>query len=180
MTWPWEILLRRGRTTPRSNRQAQPPAHMGAPQGSVQCLAQKPPHSRTPSAVVKASSSSSKPTTPHWTSMAIQERNNHGATKIWIPHHRRRGPGMTSKCSRHTSLILDRRWWNFVTFYLGLSIGNWTLGSTTVGIGLNWWESLLVIFASQLISSVAVFFNSRCASVSHIGHPVVARSVFDM
>lgn len=30
------------------------------------------------------------------------------------------------------------RWWNFVTFYLGLSFGNWTLGSTMVGIGLNW------------------------------------------
>lgn len=67
-----------------------------------------------------------------------------------------------------------------MTFYLGLSFGNWTLGSTVVGIGLNWWESILVIFASQLISSVAMFFNSRCASVYHIGYPVVARSVFGM
>lgn len=72
------------------------------------------------------------------------------------------------------------RWWNFVTFYLGLSFGNWTLGSTMVGIGLNWWQSILVIFASQFISSVAMFFNSRCASVYHIGYPVVARSVFGM
>jgi NCS1 family nucleobase:cation symporter-1 len=72
------------------------------------------------------------------------------------------------------------RWWNFVTFYLGLSFGNWTLGSTMIGIGLNWWQSILVIFASQLISSIAMFFNSRCASVYHIGYPVVARSVFGM
>jgi NCS1 family nucleobase:cation symporter-1 len=72
------------------------------------------------------------------------------------------------------------RWWNYVTFYLGLSFGNWTLGSTMVGIGLNWWQSILVIFASQFISSVAMFFNSRCASVYHIGYPVVARSVFGM
>lgn len=72
------------------------------------------------------------------------------------------------------------RWWNFVTFYLGLSFGNWTLGSTMIGIGLNWWQSILVIFASQFISSVAMFFNSRCASVYHIGYPVVARSVFGM
>lgn len=72
------------------------------------------------------------------------------------------------------------RWWNFVTFYMGLSFGNWTLGSTMVGIGLNWWQSILVIFASQLISSIAMFFNSRCASVYHIGYPVVARSVFGM
>ncbi|KAG4414802.1 hypothetical protein IFR04_012074 [Cadophora malorum] len=72
------------------------------------------------------------------------------------------------------------RWWNFVTFYMGLSFGNWTLGSTMVGLGLNWWQSILVIFASQLISSIAMFFNSRCASVYHIGYPVVARSVFGM
>ena len=42
------------------------------------------------------------------------------------------------------------------------------------------WQSILVIFASQLISSIAMFFNSRCASVYHIGYPVVARSVFGM
>ncbi|KUJ19173.1 uracil permease-like protein [Mollisia scopiformis] len=72
------------------------------------------------------------------------------------------------------------RWWNYVTFYTGLSFGNWTLGSTMVGIGLNWWQSILVIFASQMISSIAMFFNSRCASVYHIGYPVVARSVFGM
>ncbi|KAH8671952.1 uracil permease-like protein [Tricladium varicosporioides] len=70
------------------------------------------------------------------------------------------------------------KWWNFVTFYMGLSFGNWTLGSTMVGIGLNWWQSILAIFTSQLISSVAMFFNSRCASVYHIGYPIVARSVF--
>ncbi|ATZ58327.1 hypothetical protein BCIN_16g01430 [Botrytis cinerea B05.10] len=72
------------------------------------------------------------------------------------------------------------RWWNFVTFYLGLSFGNWTLGSSMVGIGLNWWQAIIVIFVSQLISSIAMYFNSRCASVYHIGYPVVARSVFGM
>ena len=72
------------------------------------------------------------------------------------------------------------RWWNFVIFYWGLSFGNWTLGSTMVGIGLNWWQSILTIFLSQTISSIAMFFNSRCASVYHIGYPVVGRSVFGM
>lgn len=37
------------------------------------------------------------------------------------------------------------RWYNYVTFYLGLSFGNWMLGSTMVGIGLNWWQSILVV-----------------------------------
>lgn len=72
------------------------------------------------------------------------------------------------------------RWWNYVIFYWGLSFGNWTLGSTMIGIGLNWWQSILAIFLSQIISSLAMFFNSRCASVYHIGYPVVGRSVFGM
>jgi len=72
------------------------------------------------------------------------------------------------------------RWWNYVLFYWGLSFGNWQLGSTMVGIGLNWWQAILTIFLSQLISSVAMFFNSRCASVYHIGYPVVGRAVFGM
>ncbi len=72
------------------------------------------------------------------------------------------------------------RWPNYVAFYWGLSFGNWTLGSALIGIGLNWWEAIVVIFVSQVISSVAMLFNSRCASVYHIGYPVVARSVFGM
>lgn len=49
-----------------------------------------------------------------------------------------------------------------------------------VGIGLNWWQSILTIFLSQFISSLAMFFNSRCASVYHIGYPIVGRSVYGM
>ena len=72
------------------------------------------------------------------------------------------------------------RWWNYVIFYWGLSFGNWTLGATMIGIGLNWWQAILTIFLSQTISSIAMFFNSRCASIYHIGYPVVGRSVFGM
>ncbi|KAI9692296.1 MAG: hypothetical protein M1822_006527 [Bathelium mastoideum] len=72
------------------------------------------------------------------------------------------------------------RWWNYCTFYFSVSFGNWTLGSTMIGIGLNWWQAIIVIFLSQFISSVAMLFNSRCASVYHIGYPIVARSVFGM
>ncbi|KAF2719394.1 uracil permease-like protein [Polychaeton citri CBS 116435] len=72
------------------------------------------------------------------------------------------------------------RWWNFAAFYVALGFGNWTLGSTMIGIGLNWWQAILTIFISQLISSIVMLFNSRCASVYHIGYPVVARSVFGM
>lgn len=71
-------------------------------------------------------------------------------------------------------------WYNYVVFYFALSFGNWTLGSTMVGIGLNAWQSIVVIFVSQFISSIAMLLNSRAASVYHIGYPVVARSVFGM
>lgn len=60
-------------------------------------------------------------------------------------------------------------WYNYVVFYFALSFGNWTLGSTMIGIGLNAWQSILVIFISQFISSVAMLLNSRCASVYHVG-----------
>jgi NCS1 family nucleobase:cation symporter-1 len=65
-------------------------------------------------------------------------------------------------------------------FYWTIGFGNWTLGSTMIGIGLNWWQAILTIFLSQLISSLAMVFNSRCASVYHIGYPIVGRSVFGM
>jgi NCS1 family nucleobase:cation symporter-1 len=71
-------------------------------------------------------------------------------------------------------------WYNYVVFYWGLSFGNWQLGSTMIGLGLNWWQAILTIFLSQFISSIAMFFNSRCASVYHVGYPVVGRSVFGM
>lgn len=69
-------------------------------------------------------------------------------------------------------------WWNYFFFYFALSMDNWTLGSTMVGIGLNWWQSILVVFGSQMISSIAMCFNSREGEVYHIGYPVVSRSVF--
>jgi len=49
-----------------------------------------------------------------------------------------------------------------------------------IGIGLNWYEAIIVIFVSQLISSVAQFAAARVGSTYHIGFPVVARSVFGM
>ena len=69
-------------------------------------------------------------------------------------------------------------WWNYFFFYFALSMDNWTLGSTMVGIGLNWWQSILVVFFSQLISSIAMAINSREGEVYHIGYPVVSRAVF--
>ncbi|RDW71536.1 uracil permease-like protein [Coleophoma cylindrospora] len=71
-------------------------------------------------------------------------------------------------------------WFNWVVFYFSSGFGNWTLGSTMVGIGLNWWQAIIAIFLSQMISSTAMYFNGRCGITYHIGYPCVARSVFGM
>ncbi|RDW73314.1 uracil permease-like protein [Coleophoma cylindrospora] len=71
-------------------------------------------------------------------------------------------------------------WFNYLVFYFGVGFGNWTLGSTMIGIGLSWWQSIVVIFVSQVIASVAIYFASRVGAVYHIGYPCVARSVFGM
>lgn len=104
--------------------------------------------------------------------------------------HGRSAPphGASASASRWSNEDLDPtppakrtwRWQNYVSFYWALSFGNWTLGATMVGLGLSWWEAIVVIFVSQCLSSVAMFFNSRCASAYHVGYPVVARSVFGM
>lgn len=49
-----------------------------------------------------------------------------------------------------------------------------------IGVGLNWWQAIIVMFISQLIASVVMAFNSRAASTYHLGYPAIARSVFGM
>lgn len=49
-----------------------------------------------------------------------------------------------------------------------------------IGIGLNWWQAIVVIFVSQLIASLAMAFNSRAATTYHLGYPAISRVVFGM
>ncbi|KAI1394733.1 uracil permease-like protein [Hypoxylon fuscum] len=77
----------------------------------------------------------------------------------------------------------EKRTWGtgtYCAFYFGLSFGNWSLGSAMIGIGLNWWQAIIVIFVSQTISTIAMIFNTRAASVYHIGYPAISRAVFGM
>lgn len=47
-----------------------------------------------------------------------------------------------------------------------------------IGIGLNWWQAIVVIFVSQLIASTAMALNSVAATAYHLGYPAVSRVVF--
>jgi NCS1 family nucleobase:cation symporter-1 len=90
-------------------------------------------------------------------------------------------------------------WVNYVVFYYGVGFGNWNLGSVScyglfpifgsirltickslIGIGLSWWQAIIAIFVSQMISSIAMYFNGRSGLAYNIGYPAVARSVFGM
>ncbi|KAH8647845.1 allantoin [Xylariales sp. PMI_506] len=71
-------------------------------------------------------------------------------------------------------------WHNWAVFYWGVGFGNWTLGSTMIGIGMSWWQAIIVIFVSQLIASAALFYASRSGATYHVGYPVIARAVFGM
>ncbi|KAK7229462.1 hypothetical protein V2G26_001632 [Clonostachys chloroleuca] len=78
---------------------------------------------------------------------------------------------------------LEKRTWGFSTycvFWFGLAFGNWSLGSAMIGIGLNWWQAIVVIFVSQMIAAVAMAFNSRAATTYHLGYPAISRLVFGM
>jgi nucleobase:cation symporter-1, NCS1 family len=70
------------------------------------------------------------------------------------------------------------KWWNYFFFYFSLSMDNWTLGSVMIGCGLNWWQSILIVFFSQVVSSVAMAINSRSGEVYHVGYPIISRAVF--
>ena len=47
-----------------------------------------------------------------------------------------------------------------------------------IGCGLNWWQSILIVFFSQVVSSIAMAINSRVGETYHIGYPIVSRAVF--
>lgn len=49
-----------------------------------------------------------------------------------------------------------------------------------IGIGLSWWQAILVIFVAQVISAIAQAFNTRPSATYHLGFPAICRVVFGM
>ncbi|RDW59580.1 hypothetical protein BP6252_12667 [Coleophoma cylindrospora] len=78
---------------------------------------------------------------------------------------------------------LHNRTWrarNYIFFYSSLAMDNWTLGSSLIGVGLNWWQAIISILIAQIIGASASALNSRCAEKYHVGFPIVARATFGM
>ncbi|BFZ63364.1 hypothetical protein YB2330_004486 [Saitoella coloradoensis] len=76
--------------------------------------------------------------------------------------------------------MINWHWYNFCIFWFGMGFGGWTLGASVVALGMSWWQSILAVMCSAIISGLMMAFNSRAAATYHIGYPVVARSSFGM
>ncbi|KAI0739280.1 permease for cytosine/purines, uracil, thiamine, allantoin-domain-containing protein [Daedaleopsis nitida] len=76
--------------------------------------------------------------------------------------------------------MVNWRWYNFCLFWFGVGFGNWTLGSSIVGVGLTWWEATIVVWVAASVSGLCMALNSRAAANYHVGYPVVLRTSFGM
>ncbi|KAH9951483.1 permease for cytosine/purines, uracil, thiamine, allantoin-domain-containing protein [Amylocystis lapponica] len=76
--------------------------------------------------------------------------------------------------------MVNWRWYHFCTFWFGMGFGNWTLGSSFVGVGLAWWEALIVVWVAATVAGLCMAFNSRAAANYHVGYPVLLRTCFGM
>ncbi|CAH0045324.1 unnamed protein product [Clonostachys solani] len=81
---------------------------------------------------------------------------------------------------KHAVQVKNTFFSTYCIFWFGLAFGNWSLGSAMIGIGLNWWQAIVVIFVSQMIAAIAMAFNSRAATTYHLGYPAISRVVFGM
>ena len=113
----------------------------------------------------------------------IPKANGHGSTKVHVSLLWTNVSTLLTSLTDLAPTPVERRNWNYWTYfylYFSWSMDNWTLGSTMIGIGLNWWQSILVIFGAQVIISIFQAINSRSGAIYFVGFPVVSRSVFGM
>ncbi|GBE85708.1 permease for cytosine/purines, uracil, thiamine, allantoin-domain-containing protein [Sparassis latifolia] len=76
--------------------------------------------------------------------------------------------------------MVNWHWWNFCIFWFGMGFGNWTLGSSIVGVGLSWWQATIVVWIAAFVSGACMALNSRAAASFHVGYPVLLRTCFGM
>lgn len=91
--------------------------------------------------------------------------------------------------------------WNWLHRYVGFSVGVWSLGSSMISIGLNWWQgknsqnrllnttfllgwqvanlllltAIICVFLGHLLGAIGIVLHSRSAAQYHFGFPVESR-----
>ncbi|KAI1436352.1 permease for cytosine/purines, uracil, thiamine, allantoin-domain-containing protein [Xylaria sp. CBS 124048] len=75
-----------------------------------------------------------------------------------------------------------RQWgpWNYVGFWIAdsFNINTWMVSSTSILMGLSWWQAWLSVWVGYTIAGIFVTLNGRAGATYHIGFPVVNRSSF--
>ncbi|RDW63292.1 hypothetical protein BP6252_10837 [Coleophoma cylindrospora] len=66
-------------------------------------------------------------------------------------------------------------WWSY-----GFSSGVWTIGSSLISIGLNYWQAIICVFISHLLGAIGMAMHSRSGAVYHFGFPVASRITWGM
>lgn len=92
------------------------------------------------------------------------------------------GVSATSRChgriTRLSSMVLDALQYGQLWFLVNLNISTYQTGSSMIAVGLSWWQALIAILVGDLLASSFAVLNSFSGATSHLGYPMVTRSVW--
>ncbi|KAF4125453.1 nucleobase:cation symporter-1, NCS1 family [Geosmithia morbida] len=65
-------------------------------------------------------------------------------------------------------------------FCVNLNMSSYQVGSSLLATGLNFWQAIIVILIGNLLATGFAVLNSVAGASSHLGFPVISRSVWGM
>ncbi|KXJ86068.1 permease for cytosine/purines, uracil, thiamine, allantoin-domain-containing protein [Microdochium bolleyi] len=65
-------------------------------------------------------------------------------------------------------------------FLVNMNISTYQTGSSIIASGLAWWQALIAILVGNFLASSFAVLNSYSGATSHLGYPIVSRSVWGM
>ncbi|KAH7024575.1 permease for cytosine/purines, uracil, thiamine, allantoin-domain-containing protein [Microdochium trichocladiopsis] len=65
-------------------------------------------------------------------------------------------------------------------FLVNMNISTYQTGSSMLAAGLSWWQALIAILVGNFLASGFAVLNSFSGATSHLGYPIVSRSVWGM
>lgn len=63
-------------------------------------------------------------------------------------------------------------------FLVNMNISTYQTGSSMIASGLAWWQALIAILVGNAMASGFAVLNSVSGAQSHLGYPIVSRSVW--
>lgn len=73
---------------------------------------------------------------------------------------------------------LDALQYSQLWFLVNMNISTYQTGSSIIASGLAWWQALIAILVGNLLASCFAVLNSFSGATSHLGYPIVSRSVW--